>query len=46
MGDCRISTFVLLPGAGTDPRVYDATIKELGELGHAGTAPPLPAGGS
>ena len=35
-------TFVLIPGAGADPRVYDATIEALGELGHAALAPPLP----
>jgi hypothetical protein len=34
--------FVLIPGAGTDPRVYDATIAVLGELGHEAVAPPLP----
>lgn len=35
-------TFVLIPGAGTDPRVYGATIEALNELGHDGLAPPLP----
>jgi hypothetical protein len=35
-------TFVLIPGAGTDPRVYRATIEALGELGHDAIAPPLP----
>jgi hypothetical protein len=34
--------FVLIPGAGTDPRVYDATIEALRELGHEAIAPPLP----
>jgi pimeloyl-ACP methyl ester carboxylesterase len=37
-----MTTFVLIPGAGTDPRVYGATIAALEELGHAGLAPPLP----
>jgi pimeloyl-ACP methyl ester carboxylesterase len=36
------ATFVLIPGAGADPRVYDATIEALRELGHDGVAPPLP----
>jgi pimeloyl-ACP methyl ester carboxylesterase len=36
------ATFVLIPGAGTDPRVYDATIEALGALGHGGLAPALP----
>jgi hypothetical protein len=36
------TTFVLIPGAGADPRVYDATIAALRELGHDGVAPPLP----
>jgi pimeloyl-ACP methyl ester carboxylesterase len=34
--------FVLIPGAGTDPRVFDATIDALAELGHEAAAPPLP----
>jgi alpha-beta hydrolase superfamily lysophospholipase len=34
--------FVLIPGAGTDPRVFDATIDSLQTLGHEATAPPLP----
>lgn len=34
--------FVLIPGAGTDPRVYDATIAALRDLGHDAVAPPLP----
>ena len=37
-----MATFVLIPGAGSDPRVYDATIDELRTLGHDGLAPPLP----
>jgi pimeloyl-ACP methyl ester carboxylesterase len=36
------TTFVLIPGAGADPRVFDATIAALRELGHEGVAPPLP----
>jgi len=36
------STFVLIPGAGADPRVYGATIAALEELGHEALAPPLP----
>jgi pimeloyl-ACP methyl ester carboxylesterase len=36
------ATFVLIPGAGADPRVYGATIAALRELGHDGIAPPLP----
>ena len=35
-------TFVLVPGAGADPRVYGATIDALRERGHDGIAPPLP----
>lgn len=35
-------TFVLIPGAGTDPRVYDATIEALRKLGSEAIAPPLP----
>lgn len=35
-------TFVLIPGAGTDPRVYEATIAALEELGQEALAPPLP----
>lgn len=38
----RTATFVLIPGAGTDPRVYGATIEELERLGHSAVAPPLP----
>src|ERR1700761_7881065 len=36
------TTFVLIPGAGANPRVYEATIAALRELGHDGIAPPLP----
>jgi pimeloyl-ACP methyl ester carboxylesterase len=36
------TTFVLIPGAGADPRVYEATIAALRDLGHDGIAPPLP----
>jgi pimeloyl-ACP methyl ester carboxylesterase len=35
-------TFVLIPGAGADPRVYEATIAALRDLGADGIAPPLP----
>ncbi len=35
-------TFVLVPGAGADPRVYGATIDALRERGHDGIAPSLP----
>ena len=34
--------FVLIPGAGTDPRVFGATIAALDDLGHEAVAPPLP----
>ncbi len=37
-----MKTFVLIPGAGTDPLVYAATIEALGDLGHLALAPPLP----
>ena len=37
-----MTTFVLIPGAGTDPRVYGATIEALRHCGHHGLAPPLP----
>lgn len=37
-----MARFVLIPGAGADPRVYAATIAALEALGHAGLAPPLP----
>jgi pimeloyl-ACP methyl ester carboxylesterase len=36
------TTFVLIPGAGADPRVFRATIAALRDLGHEGVAPPLP----
>ena len=39
-----MATFVLIPGAGTDPRVFDPTIEELRALGHDALAPPLPLG--
>jgi Alpha/beta hydrolase family len=34
--------FVLIPGAGTDPRVFRSTIAALADLGHQAVAPPLP----
>jgi hypothetical protein len=37
-----VITFVLIPGAGTDPRVFAATIEALRHRGHHGLAPPLP----
>ena len=37
-----MATFVLIPGAGTDPQVYGPTIEALRRLGHVGLAPPLP----
>ncbi len=37
-----MTTFVLIPGAGTDPLVYAATIEALSDLGHPALAPPLP----
>ena len=37
-----MATFVLIPGAGTDPQVYGATIEHLQQLGHDALAPPLP----
>jgi hypothetical protein len=37
-----MATFVLIPGAGSDPRIYGATIQALGALGHDAIAPPLP----
>lgn len=37
-----MTTFVLIPGAGTDPRVYGATIEALRRRGHRALAPPLP----
>ncbi|HXF31700.1 MAG TPA: alpha/beta hydrolase [Solirubrobacterales bacterium] len=41
-GDGSWTTFVLIPGAGADPRVYEATIAALRDLGQDGLAPPLP----
>src|SRR5262245_13784138 len=38
----RMATFTLIPGAGTDSRVFEATIEALGDVGHDGIAPPLP----
>jgi pimeloyl-ACP methyl ester carboxylesterase len=38
----RTPTFVLIPGAGTDPRVYASTIEALGVLAHDALAPALP----
>jgi pimeloyl-ACP methyl ester carboxylesterase len=40
--DSSRTTFVLIPGAGADPRVCAATIDALRALGHDGIAPPLP----
>ena len=37
-------TFVLIPGAGTDPRIYRATIGALSAFGHDAIAPALPLG--
>jgi hypothetical protein len=37
-----MTTFVLIPGAGTDPLVYAATVEALSDLGHRALAPPLP----
>jgi hypothetical protein len=37
-----MATFVLIPGAGTDPRVYASTIEALGALGRDALAPTLP----
>jgi hypothetical protein len=37
-----IPVFVLIPGAGIDPRVFGATISALADLGHEAVAPPLP----
>ena len=36
------TTFVLIPGAGTNPAVWQWTIAELRSLGHDALAPPLP----
>ncbi|MHB8233050.1 MAG: alpha/beta hydrolase [Solirubrobacteraceae bacterium] len=35
-------TFLLIPGAGIDPRIYGATIDALRDLGHEAIAPALP----
>jgi pimeloyl-ACP methyl ester carboxylesterase len=37
-----MSLFVLIPGAGADPRVYEATIEALRGEGHEALAPALP----
>lgn len=37
-----MADFLLIPGAGSDPRVYGATIEALRALGHEGVAPALP----
>jgi hypothetical protein len=37
-----MADFLLIPGAGSDPRVYNATIDALRELGNAAIAPALP----
>ncbi|MBA3809517.1 MAG: alpha/beta hydrolase [Solirubrobacterales bacterium] len=37
-----MAIFVLIPGAGADPRVYGATVESLHGLGHDAIAPPLP----
>jgi pimeloyl-ACP methyl ester carboxylesterase len=37
-----LTTFVLIPGAGADPRVFEATIRALHDLDQDGIAPPLP----
>jgi pimeloyl-ACP methyl ester carboxylesterase len=37
-----MACFVLIPGAGADPRVYAATIQALRGRGHDALAPPLP----
>src|SRR5919198_1133881 len=37
-----MATFVLIPGAGSDPQVYRGTIHALRGLGHDALAPPLP----
>jgi hypothetical protein len=36
------ATFVLIPGAGTDPGAWQWTIAELRARGHEAVAPPLP----
>src|ERR1700694_3798901 len=42
--DWAMPSYVLIPGAGADPRVYEATIAALRALGHAALAPELPLG--
>jgi alpha/beta hydrolase family protein len=42
MPDSVGANFVFVPGAGTDPRVFEATIEALRGFGHEGIAPPLP----
>jgi pimeloyl-ACP methyl ester carboxylesterase len=37
-----MAVFVLIGGAGADPRIYAATIEALRDLGLEGVAPPLP----
>lgn len=37
-----IPLFILIPGAGADPRVYGATIAALRGIGREGIAPTLP----
>lgn len=37
-----MTTFLLIPGAGTDPAVFAGTIEALRGAGHDGIAPPLP----
>jgi hypothetical protein len=37
-----VTTYVLIPGAGADPRVYEATIAALRDLDQDGIAPLLP----
>jgi pimeloyl-ACP methyl ester carboxylesterase len=37
-----VARYALIPGAGADPRVYEATIGELRALGHDALAPELP----
>lgn len=39
-----MTRFILIPGAGADPRVYCETITALEALGHSALAPPLPLG--
>jgi hypothetical protein len=37
-----VPVFVLIPGAGAHPQIYESTIAELGLLGYDALAPPLP----